>query len=515
MAYRNTFKPLQDFCCMHIVLINHPLVSLRGDVLGSGVPYMPVSLAYLAGYLRMKKHNVKVIDIFGEAPLQKRITKTQLIQGLTAKEVVERIPATAEVIFLYAGNVVAHNQLLEMIAYLKSAINIAVPVIVFENTQAVTAYSLTHIAHEFFNAGANAVLTGEAEIRIDALLNAIKQNKQNEENKGKLKIYETVDGLIWKKEGKIIYNKKIAFNEKLDELPFPAWDLLPIENYWKLGYSHGPLSSKKYLPILTSRGCPFPCAFCVIPDTNSKRWRARSPENIANEMEHYYKKWNVREYHLEDVNPTVLRHRMIELSQEIINRKLPVIWKISSGTKIETLNKETLTWMAKGGLKYLSFSPESGSPKILRLMKKPFHHELALELAEHMYKLGIKTQACFVLGFTGETKEDLELTKQYALKLAKAGVDEIALFIMTPIPGSAEWGQVKGFTELSQLTFSPTWRTDYKTLNKFRKKLYLKFHFKRAVYHPLRGIMQPFNILRHRFTTKTEMAVYRYLKSLF
>ena len=77
---------------------------------------------------------------------------------------------------------------------------------------------------------------------------------------------ELVKGLI----GKNFENSEIDFNEQLDIFKFPAWEFFHLKNYWELGYSHGPLSSDKYLPILTSRGCPYPCNFCVVPFTNSE-----------------------------------------------------------------------------------------------------------------------------------------------------------------------------------------------------------------------------------------------------
>ena len=71
----------------------------------------------------------------------------------------------------------------------------------------------------------------------------------------------------------------------LDSLPFPAWDLFPLENYWKLGYAHAPFTTRRYLALLTSRGCPFDCGFCITPEVSSRRWTARSAENVADEIQ--------------------------------------------------------------------------------------------------------------------------------------------------------------------------------------------------------------------------------------
>ena len=295
-----------------IVIINPPLVSLRGDILGSGIPYIPVSMAYLAAYIRSKGHTIQVIDGFGSSPKKKSFSQTHLFQGLSVEEIVAEIPEHLTAIFLYAGNVISHTILLQIIRTIRKKYD--EPIILFENTQAVTAYSLVRVANDFLDAGATIVLSGEAEARIDSLLKALK---------GELSLHE-VDGATFRDAGKTITVPKKIFFDALDDLPFPAWDLLPMKNYWALGYSHGPLSSKTYLPILTSRGCPYGCKYCVVPETNSRRWRFRTAKNVVDEFEHNMKLFGVQEFHWEDLNPTIRKDRMIEISKEILNRKLNI-----------------------------------------------------------------------------------------------------------------------------------------------------------------------------------------------
>ena len=83
--------------------------------------------------------------------------------------------------------------------------------------------------------------------------------------------------------------------------------------------------------------------------------------------------------------------------------------------------------MAKSGCVFVSFSPESGSPRMLKIMNKPFNHDFALSRVSEMHRLGIRTQAVFIGGVPGETQKDQDLSVQYARKLIKAGVDEISL----------------------------------------------------------------------------------------
>jgi radical SAM superfamily enzyme YgiQ (UPF0313 family) len=485
---------------LSITLINPNNVTQKGDFFGTGIPYMPIILAYVSSYLRDKGHNIHVIDAFGEGVFQKRVEDEFIIQGLSPKQIISKIKKDSSLICIHAGHVVEHDTIIRIIREIKKQLNI--PLVVIENSQAVTSYSLLKSKEEFFNAGADFIIYGEPEFTLKELIDRIKK---------KSKSFSKITGLIYKEKGKIKINVGSAPLQKPDELPFPAWDLFPIKNYWKLGYAHAPFKGA-YLPILSSRGCPYQCQFCIIPFTNQRMWRARSAKNVFEEMKYFVSRFGINEFHFEDLNPTIDKKRIEDLCRLIIKNKLDIKLKFASGIKIETIDKNTLKLLKRAGCKYISFSPESGSSKILKLMKKPFDYEYGIEMAREMRNLGIKSQACFVLGFPGEREEDLELTKGYVLKLTKAGIDEIALFIMTPIPGSEPYEMWEIKESLSKLTFSPKWRRGYKKLHSFRKEVYLLFLIYKSIYHPLKTLKHPFNLLFKNFETKMEMTLYRRLK---
>lgn len=482
---------------MEITLINPNIVTQKGDFLGSGIPYMPISLAYLAAYLK-QKHNITVIDAFGENPFSIYEEKDLFVQGLTYNQILSKIKKT-EAVIIYANSIMGYDIFLNLIKKIKKKFN--VPIIIAENSQSVTSFSLKDCYQGFFESGADYLVLGDLEERTYKLLDFLKK-----------KDFKKIDGLIFKEKGKIKINEIINFQKDLDSLPYPAWDLFPLKNYWKLGYAHGPLSSNKYLPLLTSRGCSFNCKFCVAPETNKKNWRAKSFKKVVDEMEHWSVLLGVNEFHWEDLNPTIDKKRMKDISQEILNRGLKIKWKFASGSKIETVDEETIKIMAKAGCNYISFSPETGSKELLKKMGKPFDHELALRLTKIMHKKGIKSQACFILGFPGENKEDLMKTKDYIKKLVRVGLDELAIFIVTPIPGTETFDKIKGYDSFSQLTFSPKWRKDFKKLDEIRSRFYAIFLLRKLLFHPLKLFRQPFNILRRSFETKMEMTLYRILK---
>ena len=479
---------------MSVVLINPNLLAQRSDLFTTGIVYMPIGLAYVAASLREAGLRPTVIDAYGEAPQRTRKEGKFLAFGLTVDEVVDRVPGDAALVVLYANQVSNTQSILDLLRGIKAAMP-GLPVVILENTQAVTAFALKPVAPLFFQAGADYALTGEAEESVCRLARAM----------GRGEPASSVPGLI----GPTFTNPP-GTGADLDSLPLPAWDLFPVKNYWATHYAHGPLSTGRYLPLLTSRGCPYPCKFCVVPATNGQRWRARSPENVVAEMEQFMRQFGVREFHVEDLDPTIDDRRTRKFCELLIEKSLNVVWKIVAGTKVETIrSEETIDLMAASGCRYISISPESGSPRVLKLMSKPFKIDHAVRLIHRMNRVGIRSQACFVLGFPGETDEDRALTVGMVHDLTRNGVDEIALFIISPVPGSAIFDQFSGYQSLSELNFTPTWREDYPALAKLRLRLYAKFLWWKVRHHPLKVVRQAVNFLHRRFETKMEMVPYR------
>ena len=110
-----------------------------------------------------------------------------------------------------------------------------------------------------------------------------------------------------------------------------------------------------------------------------------------------------------------------------------------------------------------------------------------------------------MIGFPGETENDLNLTKKMIFNLTKKGIDEIAIFIITPIPGSEIFNQLKGYTSLSELNFSPSWRSDYNYLFRKRIYFYLYFIFFKTIFFPLKILRQIINFFLKKFETKMEL----------
>ena len=483
---------------MTAIFINPQLVVQKNDKFTTGIVYMPITLAYVISNFKKENINTKLIDLYGRNPTKCSKQNNHLIFGEKIEEVNLNEFKNVDCIFINANQVGNHISILNIVKFLKNRYN-EIPISILENSQAVTAYSLSKIKDEFLKLGCDFILIGDLENVTIKLYN----------NLNNFEYLKTLNGIITKS----FCNDKIDFVSDLNDLPFPAWEDFPLDNYWKLGYSHGPLSNNKYLPILSSRGCPYPCNFCVVPKTNERKWRSRSPENVVKELEYFKDKLGVIEFHFEDLNPTVNDKRTKELCNLLIKKNLKINWKMVAGTKVESIKDlETVRLLKNSGCNYISISPESGSKELMKEIDKPFNYEHAIKIIKEMNKNKIFSQACFVIGYPGEKKIDLTKTKNMIFNLTKIGIDEIAIFIITPVPGSKIYENFEGYETLSNLTFSPIWRNDYKNLNRIRLQMYSIFLITKFIFHPIRVFKQAFNFFNKSFNTKMEMVPYKVLR---
>jgi len=508
---------------MKALIINPNIVTQKGDFFGTGIPYMPIIPAYIAAYLRGKECDVKVIDAFGEDPSIKRVENEKfIVQGLSYDKIIGRINGSETLICIYAGHLVEHFVVINIIDKIRNK-HPRIKIAIIENSQAVTAYSLVNAKKEFFDAKADFIIYGEPEEAVFNILKKLsskkhsaKPSEQSNMNKSPdTRKFSEINNIIYEEKGEIKINPISHRPADLDSLPFPAWDLFPIKNYWKLGYAHATYQTS-YLPLLSSRGCPFNCAFCVIPSTNLRKWNKRSAKNVFDEISHFVKKYRIKEFHFEDLNAIIDKERIQELCRYIIDAHLNIKLKFVSGIKIECLDEKTIVLLKQAGCDYISFSPESGSNNVLRLMNKPFNHEYAIEMLKVMERMDITTQACFILGFPGEKKADITRTEKYLYRLFRTGLDETAILVMTPVPGSRTYEQARGLHKnLSALTFSPVWRKDYDYYNKKRLKMYVISQLIKISYHPVKFFNNIFHALIGKFKNKIEMTIYRVIKVYF
>lgn len=444
---------------MNFNLVSPRLTFQKGDFLGSGIPYWPVELATFASFLKDKNHIVTVFDLFGADPRRLEAKSNFFLQGIPVLEAVTTPLPDDAVFVIFAISFMSHLECVEICEKLRKKFP-TTTIAILENSQAVTAYAIPFKASSFFAAGADVLICGEPYWNWIEIENVLRDRKN-----------PMPENLMANATTAV---KRITSAQT--SLPIPAWDLFPVENYWRLPYSHGP-KTKKFFPIITSRGCPYPCDFCVVPETNQRKWRPRSAKEVFEEICFLQARFGVDHFQIEDLNPTINAKRMQQLADLIVENNVKVGLYIVSGTKAETVPIQIVPALAKAGLRYISISPETGSERLRKEIGKPFDHEHGLRLVAKCAEYKIRTQACFITGHPGETEEDHSLSLAYLQKLLRVGLDEVAVFIVSPFAGSKLYRENRLTSEGSTqyFSFTPTQRTNFKKLSQRRSELIRSF----------------------------------------
>lgn len=200
------------------------------------------------------------------------------------------------------------------------------------------------------------------------------------------------------------------FKEDLDSLPFPALDKVDIRKYSYFPKRHTPISS-----IVTSRGCPYRCIFCC--HSMGQKWRKRSADNVVTEIEWQVKSLGVREIAVYDDNFSLDRKRVIELCDLLVSRGVQVTLQFTNGLRVENLDEEVLTALRRAGTWFVGVAPETGSRRIMALIGKKADLGKIRYAVQLCRKLNIRTFAVFMIGFPGETTEEIEQTIAFAREL--------------------------------------------------------------------------------------------------
>lgn len=233
-----------------------------------------------------------------------------------------------------------------------------------------------------------------------------------------------VKGIVFKDGKKVINTGRAEFNRDLDSLPFPARYLTPYQKYSSVLSKVQPITT-----MFTSRGCPYKCLFCNRPHLG-KIFRARSPKNVVDEMEEC-QKMGIKEVLIYDDTFTVNRKRVLDICQEIKERKLEIDWDVR--TRPDTVDEELLIDMKKAGCKRIHYGVEAGTQKILNVLRKGITLEKVEETFRLTKKIGLEVLAYFMIGSPTETKGDILQTIKFAKKL---NPDFTHITITTPFPAT-------------------------------------------------------------------------------
>ncbi len=256
-----------------------------------------------------------------------------------------------------------------------------------------------------------------------------------------------IRGISFRRGKEIIQTPTRPFIQDLDALPRPAYKYLPMEKY--------NITGRNLLPIISSRGCPFGCPFCVASQMFGQQFRARSPKNVLDEMEWLRCEYGAEGIAFQDDTLTFSKQRAIAICDGIIERKIDLHW--GCGTRADVVTREVMAKMAKAHCDETMFGVESGCQCMRDVLKKKVTTEQCENAIKWTKEAGIFVTVSVILGYPGETKETLQETLDFVRKVEP---DDVWLCHATPYPGT----QLRDIVEKNGWKMSDKWEL-YNTMN--------------------------------------------------
>lgn len=447
----------------------------------------PLGVAYLASVLR-KECDVTILDATMEGLEQIRPhTNNFVVSGLTNQQIIQRIeefkPDMVGLTCLFSSQIHIIKEIISEIKALDQDILIAIggtyPSFLYEECMK--------------DQNIDFICIGEGEQTAVDLVRGLREGS-----------IENIDGLVMRgKDGSIMANPRKHYIEPLDELPFPAWDLMKMKMYHEKAIPHSvSFRSKQVFTVLSSRGCTAKCIFCSSKNFWGPRYRSRSAENVLDEIGELVNKWGIKEIQFEDDNMTLDIHRAKAIFRGIVDRGYKIHINFPNGVALWNMDEETVELMKEAGCYEATLAVESGCQHVLNeIIRKPLDLFKAKEVRTYFKKHGIRTNAFYIVGFPGETKEQINETFRFA-RFFKT--DSAYFFSANPLPGTelyslaSEKGYLKPGFEFTELTYTrsvlntPDFKGD--EIEKMIHRQILRYYLMMALLHPVNLMRKIFDI---------------------
>jgi radical SAM superfamily enzyme YgiQ (UPF0313 family) len=274
---------------------------------------------------------------------------------------------------------------------------------------------------EFFlrKTNADAIVIGEGEMTIIELLNALKHNMPLKE----------VKGIAFRENGKVVINERRPLINDIDSIPFPAYDLFPIEYYRLIRMPHSS-SNDFVMPILSGRGCTFECAFCYRMDEG---FRPRSNAGIIAEIDFLRATYDINYIAFYDELLMSSKERTINLCQDFIKEKLNFKWNCNG--RLNYASPDVLKIMKEAGCVFINYGIEALDDDVLKNMNKALNTKQIIKGIEATLDIGISPGLNIIFGNIGDSKETLNKAVDFLLKYDD-GAQLRTIRPVTPYPGS-------------------------------------------------------------------------------
>ena len=263
------------------------------------------------------------------------------------------------------------------------------------------------------------IVIGEGEYAFAELVEAILSDRD----------VSHIEGIGYRSKGYFQRTQPREYIHDLDNVPFPAWDLIKYKEYGKHWRGNILQPRRTYMALMTSRGCPYQCIYCH--KVLGKKFRARSPENVYAEIKTLYSVYSIRDFEILDDVFNLDKDRAMRICDLIIDSGIKVNLSFAAGLRGDLMDEELLDKLHRAGAYQISYAVETASSRLQTYIQKNIDLHKIERIIEKTYDRGITTWGFFMLGFPTETEEEMEETGRFALR---AKLDMASFFIVTPLP---------------------------------------------------------------------------------
>ncbi len=442
---------------MRVMLVNPPIDQVLED--GNANPVTsflfynsaPLGILYIASTLEQAGHEVAVID-----------AAAQLFN-------VER---TVQEIALFRPEVIGIGSFtvtFETCKKLGAALKVAMPDVPI----VLGSYHVSLVPHEAMeNPQFDVGVLGEGE---ETMLDLV-------EHYAGARSLDEIPGIVFRKDGELVFTAKRSKVRDLDRFPFPARHLLPPNIYRPV-----PVDEHAYpkFAMITSRGCPHACAFC---QKSRSGYRSHSPEYIVDEIEHLIRDFGAKDIAFVDSLFCANKRRVHAICDEMIKRGVhkKISWTCSS--RVEVVDRELLEKMKAAGCWRTRFGIESGSDRVLDFISKGITKKKIRAAITAAHEVGLRPKAFFMVGHMPDTRETIEETIEFAKSLP---LHDVTVQINTLLPETPQmemweregekWGRIVNRTNSEKSFWEPTfvpWGLEAEDLVELHRKFYREFYFR-------------------------------------
>ena len=380
---------------MKILLINP---APTGTLKATGVLFPPLGLLYIAAYAEREGHQVAVRDLAVRRKKEDIDFRNYDVVGIST-------------------DTTRHRQALQLARRAKAS----------GCTVVMGGPHPGYVDEEILSTRrVDFIVRGEGEVTFSALVAALeKKNGQ----------FDSIQGISFRSNGGLVRTAPRPFIENIDGLPLPARHLINMDDYRRTKFG-----GRDITPLITSRGCPYQCAFCASSHFFGKKVRTRSVASVLNELEEIYHRYHFNAAAFVDDTFNLFPKRVIEICHGIIEKKLDLWWWCLSRIDLLLRNEAMIKEMVRAGAKSVFIGVESSSPRTLKELRKGIEVEETVQTVEMLKRNGLEIHASYILGGLHDTVEMIHETIRFAKRLDT----NVAQFsILTPYPGTAVYEEVK------------------------------------------------------------------------